>query len=122
MKIIADENIPFVESAFKNIGTVKTLSGREITNKDLVNADILLVRSVTLVNQELLENTSVQFVATATSGMNHIDIDYLNSKGIKLANAIGCNALSVAQYVISAISYWSLKYQTKAERFIFWSS
>lgn len=108
MKIIADENIPFVRQAFSHLGEVKTLPGRLITNKDLTQTDVLLVRSVTSVNQGLLENTQIKFVATATSGINHIDTGYLKSQGIGFASALGSNATSVAQYVVSAICYWSI--------------
>ncbi len=108
LKIIADENIPYVQQAFNHLGEIKTLPGRLISNKDLQNADVLLVRSVTQVNQQLLENTSVRYIATATSGINHIDAEYLKSNHIGFASALGSNAISVAQYVISAICSWSL--------------
>jgi erythronate-4-phosphate dehydrogenase len=111
MNIIADENIPYVQAAFAHLGEVETLSGRHINNKNLNDADILLVRSVTQVNQKLLENTKVKFVATATSGINHIDTQYLQSNNIGFASALGSNAMSVAQYVISAICYWSIQAQ-----------
>jgi len=111
IKMIADENIPHVTSAFAALGDVVTLPGRKITQADLIDSDILLVRSVTTVNQALLEGTAVKFVATATSGTNHIDINYLNQHNIVFADALGSNAMSVAQYVLSAISYWSLQHQ-----------
>ncbi len=110
MKIIADENIPFVKNAFSHLGQVKTMPGRTILNKDLLNAQILLVRSITRVDKQLLQGTPIKLVATATSGINHIDLEYLRSKDIMFTDAVGCNANSVAQYVISAICYWSLKY------------
>lgn len=109
MKILADENIPLVCEYFSNIGEVMTQSGRAICNHDLSHADVLLVRSVTKVNLDLLENTPVKFVASATSGTDHIQLDYLYKSGIGFAHAPGSNANSVAQYVISAICYWSLK-------------
>ncbi|MCX7798250.1 MAG: 4-phosphoerythronate dehydrogenase [Melioribacter sp.] len=104
MLIIADENIPQVKEAFSPFGEVKLLAGRHITNKDLKDADILLVRSVTKVNEELLKNTKIKFVGTATIGTDHIDKDYLKNKNIYFADAAGCNAYSVAEYVICAIT------------------
>lgn len=104
MKIVADENIPQVKDAFESFGEVKLFPGRSITNKDLIDADVLLVRSITKVNKELLENSKVKFVATATIGTDHIDKNYLNKKNIAFADAAGCNAYSVAEYVICAIS------------------
>lgn len=55
MKIVADENIPFVNELFEPIGEILLRPGREITPADVKNADILLVRSVTPVNAALLE-------------------------------------------------------------------
>jgi erythronate-4-phosphate dehydrogenase len=109
MKLVADENIPFIKQAFAHLGEVATLPGRQIKHENLIDADVLLVRSVTEVNQELLESTSIKFVATATSGINHIDAEYLKSNNIGFASALGSNAISVAQYVISAICYWSIQ-------------
>jgi len=103
MKIVADENIPFVKEAFSRLGEVKLLPGRKMTKADIAGARILLVRSVTRVNAELLEGTSVEFVATATIGTDHIDTDYLRRRGISFASAAGSNANSVAEYVIAGL-------------------
>ncbi|AFN74798.1 erythronate-4-phosphate dehydrogenase [Melioribacter roseus P3M-2] len=104
MLIIADENIPQVKKAFGEFGEVKLFHGRSITQKDVIDADVLLVRSITRVDKDLLEGTNVKFVATATIGTDHIDKDYLNKAGIRFADAAGCNAYSVAEYVVSAIT------------------
>lgn len=103
MKILADENIPLVTAAFSTIGEVQTISGRCITPKDLKNIDILLVRSVTKVDKQLLKGSRVRFVGTATIGFDHIDVDYLKQNNIGFASAPGCNANSAAEYVISAL-------------------
>ncbi len=103
VNIIADENIPFVREAFGHLGTVKTVAGRKITSAIISNADILLVRSVTKVNETLLAGSSVKMVATATIGTDHIDVEYLNKRGIAFASAAGCNANSVAEYIIAGL-------------------
>jgi len=108
MNITADENIPHVVKAFKSLGTVTTKKGRDITSDDLQQTDILLVRSVTQVNKLLLENTPVKFVASATAGFNHVDLDYLQSQNIGFSRAPGSNAVSAAEYVIAGICKWSL--------------
>ncbi len=109
MNIIADENIPYVRSAFSHIGEVTTLSGRDMQSTDIRDVDILLVRSVTKVNHTLLHGSKVKFVASATAGINHIDTQYLGEHGIHFAHAPGSNAISAAEYVISGICYWALK-------------
>ena len=103
MKIVADANIPFLQEAFGVLGDVTAVPGRQLTPVQLRDADILLVRSVTPVNAALLAGSQVKFVATATIGFDHIDTGYLAKRGIGFASAAGCNANSVAEYIISAL-------------------
>ncbi|TGO02165.1 hypothetical protein PN36_29400 [Candidatus Thiomargarita nelsonii] len=103
MEIVADENIPFVSTVFANLGEVRTLIGRQINRADLGDAEVLLVRSVTQVDENLLAGSAVRFVGTATIGLDHIDLDYLSKKNIAFASAQGSNATSAAEYVISAL-------------------
>jgi len=101
MKIVADENIPFAREAFSGIGEVELVSGRNIP--PLRDVDILIVRSITKVNEELLAGSAVKFVGTATIGIDHIDLDYLRENGIGFASAPGSNSNSVAEYVTAAL-------------------
>ncbi len=103
MKIIADTNIPYVEEAFSDFGEIRLMPGREITSDDLRDAEILLIRSVTRADEELLSGTAVRFLATATIGYDHVDLDYLRRNHIGFAGAPGSNADSVAEYVLAAI-------------------
>ncbi len=103
MKFLADPNIPCVEEVFSSLGDVRLLPGREWNCQQIKDADCLLVRSVTPVNESLLAGSAVQFVGTATSGTDHIDVDYLNSRNICFVDALGANAQSVAEYVISSL-------------------
>lgn len=107
MHIIADENIPLVQEFFSELGSIETLPGRSMTREQIQKADVLLVRSITNVNQALLEGTKVRFVATATIGCDHIDQEYLSANNIGFANAPGCNANSVVEYVLSVLSLLS---------------
>jgi erythronate-4-phosphate dehydrogenase len=106
--ITLDENIPYAEQAFSTLGQTRLLAGRSLCNADLQDTDILVVRSITKVNAQLLTGTPVCFVATATAGFDHIDLDYLCEQGIGFARAPGCNAVSAAEYVLAALSHWSL--------------
>ena len=103
MNIVADENIPYVAEAFRKLGDVFTYPGRRIDSRAVKDAGILLVRSITKVDEHLLHGSGVRLVATATIGYDHIDLDYLRSEGIELASAAGCNASSVAEYVVAAL-------------------
>lgn len=104
MKILADENIPLVHNFFDAIGEVSTFEGRHLTPDKLEDAEILLVRSITRVDETLLQNSKVQFVGTCTIGYDHIDKAYLDSQNIGFAHAPGCNANSVVEYVLSCLS------------------
>ncbi len=103
LTIYADENMPLVQEYFSQIGKVNLFAGRSVTQSQLEQADILLVRSVTKVNAALLDNTPVKFVGTATIGTEHLDEDYLTQNQIRFASAAGCNAQSVAEYVIAVL-------------------
>jgi len=103
MKIVADSAIPFVGHLFSVLGTVVLLDGRHITSDDLSDADVLITRTVTTVNRRLLHGTPVRFVGSATSGIDHIDTQYLQERNIMFAQAPGCNARSVAEYVLSSL-------------------
>lgn len=104
MKIVADENIPLLEHYFSDCGELVLKPGRMMTRKDMVDADILLVRSVTHVNKALLDNTSVKFVGSTTTGADHLDIEWLDQAGIRWAIAHGCNSEAVTEYVIGVIA------------------
>ncbi|MDD5393965.1 MAG: 4-phosphoerythronate dehydrogenase [Thiothrix sp.] len=106
--ITLDENIPYAAQAFSTLGQTQLLAGRGMSNADLQDTDILVVRSVTKVNSQLLAGTPVRFVASATIGFDHVDLDYLREQGIGFARAPGCNAVSAAEYVLTALCYWSL--------------
>lgn len=115
-KIIADENIPGGREAFSHLGEVRLLPGRAITRETLLDANILLVRSITPVNAKLLQNTSVRFVGTATIGTDHVDIAYLERQNIAFASAAGSNANSVAEYVIAALVHHAVKHGLSLEQ------
>jgi len=104
VRIVADENIPAVEHFFADLGEVVTLPGRAIATEDLSRADVLLVRSVTPVNQTLLAETPVRFVGSATIGVDHLDTHWLDAQSIPWAAAPGCNADAVGDYVLAVMA------------------
>lgn len=109
INIIADENLAYPVELFSQFGNVQLVNGRKITNSILRNADVLMIRSVTEVNESLLDGTKIKFVGSATIGTDHIDIDYLKSKGITFAHAPGCNSYAVAEYVTASLIYTAVK-------------
>jgi erythronate-4-phosphate dehydrogenase len=112
MNIYADENMPYVKDFFAELGEVRLVNGRTLTADQMSDADVLLVRSVTKVNQQLLSKSpKLKFVGTATIGTDHIDQPYLQQQGIGFSSAPGCNAQSVVEYVLSSIFVLAEKYQ-----------
>jgi len=115
MKILFDENMPYAKEFFSDIcgknTQIQGFSGRELNALQLADADVLLVRSITQVNQALLQNNhQLSFVGTATIGTDHIDLPYLAKRNIAFHSAPGCNAISVAEYVISSLVVLAERY------------
>ncbi|MBN2347239.1 MAG: 4-phosphoerythronate dehydrogenase PdxB [Bacteroidales bacterium] len=109
MKIVADEKIPFLKGAFEPYADIEYYPGHKISREHLLDADALIIRTRTICNRDLLEGTNIQFIATATIGYDHIDTEYCRSKDIQWANAPGCNAASVKQYITCALLYMAEK-------------
>ncbi|SJL82362.1 4-phosphoerythronate dehydrogenase [Vibrio palustris] len=108
MKILIDENMPYAEQLFSQLGEVVLKPGRTLTADDLVDVDALMIRSVTKVNADLLAKANqLKFVGTATAGMDHVNQALLQEKGIHFTAAPGCNKVGVAEYVFSALQVLS---------------
>ena len=103
LSIIADDQIPFANKVFSKFGNINLENGRAINKQKIKDADVLLVRSVTKVDESLLKHTNIKFVGSATSGIDHIDVDYLNKSNISFSYAPGSNANSVAEYVLNSL-------------------
>ncbi|EKE83841.1 4-phosphoerythronate dehydrogenase [Idiomarina xiamenensis] len=107
MQVLADSNIPLVESLFSSLDSVSafhTYSQRQPSPAQLADCDVLLVRSITAVNAELLAQAPrLRFVGTATIGTEHVDQMALQQRNIAFASAPGANADSVAEYVLSCV-------------------
>ena len=104
MKIFADKNILAVEANFSRYGELHLFDGRSVGQADLVDADALLVRSITSIDETLLEGSKVRFVGTATSGVDHVDRAYLRNAGIHFVDAKGSNANAVVDYCFTALA------------------
>jgi len=113
MKILADENIPLVNEFFQSMGEVCTRPGRTMSSEDTHAASALLVRSVTNVNQALLDGSNVSFVGTCTIGVDHLDQEWLRKNHIAYSSAPGCNANSVVEYVYAALCHLNVNWLDK---------
>jgi len=102
MKCYFDRAIPDVERFFGQV--CDCVPQEVITPETIHDADILLVRSVTRVNQALLSDTNVRYVASPSSGSDHFDKTWLTEQDIMYFAAPGCNARSVADYVLASLA------------------
>jgi erythronate-4-phosphate dehydrogenase len=103
MKIVIDSAIPFIKGVLEPFAEVVYVAGDSFTPQIVADADGLIVRTRTRCNRELLEGSKVEFIATATIGFDHIDMEYCKSHGIKVTTAAGCNARGVLQWVAAVL-------------------
>jgi erythronate-4-phosphate dehydrogenase len=111
MKIIVDNKIPYIKGVFEPYAEVVYLPGNLTTAEVVKDADALVTRTRTICSEEVLEGSKVRFIATATIGFDHIDVDYCRRAGIEWVNAPGCNAESVNQYIATALFSYARRKQ-----------
>lgn len=104
MKVIIDNKIPYIKGVIEQMADeVIYLPGQDFTPDIVRDADALITRTRTRCNRELLENSKVRFIGTATIGFDHIDTEYCRKAGIAWSNCPGCNAGAVEQYIHSIL-------------------
>lgn len=103
MKIVADNTVPYLKGIAEPIAEVKYLTSKEFTPENVQDADALIVRSIDKCTRELLAGSRVKLITSATIGFDHIDIRYCGEAGITWKSSPGCNAVSVAQYVLAGL-------------------
>ena len=106
MKIVVDQYIPFILEAVRNEWpqvSIVSMKPEQIDVDAVREADVLVVRTRTKVNETLLTGSSVQLVCTATIGYDHIDTAYCDAHGIRWMSCPGCNAQAVCDYIEEAL-------------------
>lgn len=104
MKILADKAIPYLQGVLEPFAEVVYLNGNEFTAEVVSDADALIIRTRTRCDKALLEGSKVEFIATATIGFDHIDLEYCREHNIEVATSAGCNARGVLQWISSALA------------------
>lgn len=102
MRIVCDRYIPFLPEAIQmewRKAEIVPLKPEEIDNSAVRDADVLVVRTRTQVNEQLLAGSKVRLVCTATIGYDHIDTAWCEEHGIRWVSCPGCNAQAVCDYV-----------------------
>lgn len=108
LKIVADSAIPFLDGVLDPWADMTRIPGKEITHEDVKDADVLIVRTRTRCDAALLGGTKVKFVATATIGFDHIDLEWCRNNGVGVSTSAGCNARGVLQWVAAVLHHLSV--------------
>ena len=103
MKIVVDNAIPFLAGILEPYAEVVYIPGGSFTAEIVADSQALIVRTRTRCNSELLEGSRVEFIATATIGFDHIDMEYCRDHNIEVTTAAGCNARGVLQWVAAVL-------------------
>ncbi len=112
MKVIADNSIPFLKGRLEPVAEIEYLPSSDFIPEKVKDADILVVRSIDKCSRKLLQHSRVKLITTATIGYDHIDTTFCESAGINWRNAPGCNASSVAQYILSSLVTLAIRNDT----------
>lgn len=100
--IVIDKYIPFLAEAVQQHWPdvcVRALEPSAIDAEAVRDADVLVIRTRTQVNEALLRRSKVRLVCTATIGFDHIDTAYCDAQGIAWMSCPGCNAQAVCDYI-----------------------
>ena len=111
MKIVFDQHIPFLLETIQREWPgvqIFPMKPEKIDASTVRDADILIVRTRTKVNEQLLKESKVQLVCTATIGYDHMDTAYCESHGIRWMSCPGCNAQAVCDYIEEAITEFQI--------------
>ncbi len=74
------------------------------SREEIMQADAVLVRTTNPLNADTLpEGSNIRFAGTASAGRDHLDEPFLEERGVRVADAKGSNARSVAEYVAVAV-------------------
>ncbi|HYW34987.1 MAG TPA: 4-phosphoerythronate dehydrogenase [Balneolaceae bacterium] len=108
VNVLADKNLVKIERFLPPEVNLSLYDPNEI-QKIPNGTQALLIRTVTNINPETFPTLpdSLKFIATGSAGIDHVDLEYLHKNNIKFADAAGCNARSVAEYVAVALLLWA---------------
>ena len=103
IKIIVEKNIPFFKGLLDDVAEIEYLAPGDITAEAVKDIDAIVTRTRTRCDKNLLDGSRCSLIASATIGLDHVDVDWCEKNGIEVKNAPGCNAPAVAQYVFASL-------------------
>ena len=108
MKILfIDSNHPILQETLQKAGHTCDLSYL-LTKEEIINNihlyDGIVIRSRIKITKEIIDKaTRLKFIARAGAGMENIDVDYAESKGIACLHAPEGNRAAVAEHAIGML-------------------
>ncbi len=100
--LMIDEDIPYLADWLRHAFDITLFHPDKIAHNNLARADAVIVRTLTHINAPwLAQAPQLRFIASATSGIDHIDLQAIEKRGIYFAHAPGCNAKAVGDYVVA---------------------
>lgn len=116
MKILVDASLPALSQCFPEPFVLTPFQHLDQVKAMLPGHQALVCRSTLRVNASLLENVKLSCIATASSGTDHIDHDYLADNNIRLFDAKGSNAHAVVDYVTSVVAWLEMHNTLRGSR------
>ncbi|WMY97227.1 MAG: 4-phosphoerythronate dehydrogenase [Arsenophonus sp.] len=110
MNILIDKDILYAKKIFEKLGKIKLISYNMFNKSLLKNSDAVIIRSNTPIKNNILKNSKIKFLGTVTSGIDHIDQEYIKKSNICFSHASGCNSTSVVEYIFSVLFFLSEHY------------
>lgn len=104
-KLLADRNITWLNEIAGPSFTISYFDDDHSLLKQLPESDALFIRTVTKINSITFPHfpPSLKVIGSASAGFDHVDTEWLEHNNIHFVHSPGCNARSVAEYVISCI-------------------
>jgi D-3-phosphoglycerate dehydrogenase / 2-oxoglutarate reductase len=96
------EEVVSVFRSFSDV-TVKQMDHQELLEA-VADYEILAIRVDTVIDKTLLDKAAnLKVIATATTGLNHIDVDYAKEKGVEVISLQGANTAPTAEHVMGLL-------------------
>ena len=109
MKILVCDRLEEkVLDKFKELGEITNISESKTKTEDLisniVDTDIVVIRSGTKINKDILENANnLKIIARCGVGVDNVDVEEATNKKIYVTNSPNANIISVAELTIGLI-------------------
>ena len=106
MNIVVDKDLQelsWIFDALENFN-LQSLAPEDIKRENITHADALFLRSVTKIDDYLLKNTNVKFVASLTSGEDHIDHAMFEDAAISLSTGKQLQVFGRSGFLYKSIS------------------